>query len=209
MILITSILNHEREMSVNNHRMPLWSWSHKRLTFILLLFPSPPIASFPHFMSFGTSIIDHRGEMKTAPPLLRKRSLAVYSAFCQHTHTHTHKTIISQYQDTRSPGRKAITLICWCSPHWNASISLWWRRSQAWHHHVSSLQTLRICDGRSQTWRSNTACADTHPSPSHTSSQWPVNAPQNFSNHDIYHCQAEKQRTDRSKLPCTGYLQGL
>lgn len=208
-------------MSVNNHRMPLWSWSHKRLTFILLLFPSPPIASFPHFMSFGTSIIDHWGEMKTAPPLLRKRSLAVYSAFCQHTHTqmkhprvfeHKLQTIISQYQDTRSPGRKVITLICWCSPHWNASISLWWRRSQAWHHHVSSLQTLRICDGRSQTWRSNTACADTHPSPSHTSSQWPVNAPKT-SQTTIYYTVKLKnslfQLIDGSKLPCTGYLQGL
>lgn len=58
--------------------MPLWSWSHKRLTFILLLFPSPPIASFPHFMSFGTSIIDH-WKRKTAPPLQKHTSLAVYS----------------------------------------------------------------------------------------------------------------------------------
>ncbi len=44
---------------------------------------------------------------------------------------------------------------CLCSAHWNASISLWWRRSQARRHRVRRLQTLRICDGRSQTWRSN------------------------------------------------------
>lgn len=66
--------------------MPLWSWSHTRLTFILLPFPSPPIASFPHFMSFCTSITD-RWETNTAPPLQKHTPLAVYSL---RTHTDDH-----------------------------------------------------------------------------------------------------------------------
>lgn len=95
LILITTIKRLEswiiREISVNNHRMPLQSWSHTRLTFILLLFPSPPIASFPHFMSFGTSIIDH-WETKTAPPLLKHTSLAVYSVtLCCALSANTHR----------------------------------------------------------------------------------------------------------------------
>lgn len=190
-------------MSVNNHRMPLWSWSHKRLTFILLLFPSPPIASFPHFMSFGTSIIDHWGEMKTAPPLLRKRSLAVYSAFCQHTHTHTDETSKSVWaqapDDHLSVSGHTFT---WKES--NNSDLLVFTALERFHFIVMKTQSgvtsscQQSADTQDLWWKitdmkiKHCMCRHTPFTLSHIQSVT-SKCPQNFSNHDILHCQAEKQ----------------
>ncbi len=172
-------MNHKREISVNNHRMPLQSWSHKRLTFILLSLPS-----FPHFMSFGTSIIETPKQLH--PNRNTHGCLFCYSPL-SFVSKHTHRRSSLRMKDINGCVQRTGTLPFDCD---GDAVGRDVIVSGDCRHSGFVMEDHR---------REDQTCTDPH-----THNQWLAIALKANQNHSILHL---LQQTGGSTLPCTCIMQ--